>query len=284
MLESEKDFEQYLSDLDFDDQPCPQHRDQLEQQLRQAFADKSSAAAGANLRPAIKPTRFLRLAAAAVLMIGLIGGLVWLTNQATQPAYAVADTIAAMRKVATLHVIGQFQQAGKIEWWMQIDLATSELEKLWVASLEPDNPIVKVSTPEMTFSYNRQTNVAVVGRPDQTLKQLTLRFDKFFEQVVTEALQNGSIEIKPQDKNFVLKIQTQSNQREYEFVVDRQTKLPIRMTCIKSPPQADGTQFPYPADTLKSLDQIYYNETPPDGLFQIPSGATIVEKEFFEVP
>ena len=282
MLESEKKFEQYLSDLDFDDQPCPQHRDQLEKQLRQVFAEKSSAAVGANLRPAIKPARILRLAAAAVLMIGLIGGLVWLTSQSSQPAYAVADTIAAMRQVTTLHIIGQFQQAGKIEWWMQIDLATSELKKLWVASLEPDNPIIKVSTPEMTFSYNRQANVVVVGLPDQALKEITFRFDKFFEQVVAEARQNGYIEIKPQAENFVLNIKIQSSQ--YEFVINRQTKLPIRMTCIKSPPQTNGTQSSSPADTLQSLDQIYYNQTPPDGLFQIPPGATIVEKEFFEVP
>lgn len=234
--------------------------------------EASRSAEPPNIWRIIMNSRITKLATAAVLILAVVLGVSLLDKSAT-PAYAIEQTIQAMRSVSSVRAYCTYWDGSKGEVCVQIDPETGQ-EECYYADI---GNLLTVATPQKTFYYHKDKNLVRIR--NEHVLAAEVRFSKLFEDL-PDLIQrlNGKLDFKSEfDQNLqkqVIRIyayipaQKDFGEKEFIIYVDPKTKLPINTETLKAAP----------GQGVKSVDRFEYNVKIPEGLFdfEIPKGAEIV--------
>jgi len=221
----------------------------------------------------VMKTKLFRYAAAAVLMFAVIAAFATMLHQTGTPAYAVEQTIEAMRNITSLHAYTVDWDGSEGVVWVQVNPETG-YEEYYRA--EQGNYLI-VGTPQATYYYDKDKNTVRIR--NEYVPASDIRVSRFMEDLVPWVQQyNGQIAFDSQFDDdlrqdvILVHVSIPSNEKfeEKEFVVkvNSQTKLPISMEGIKCG-QGEG---------VKIVNQIEFNIPIPEGVFEftVPEGAKVV--------
>lgn len=212
--------------------------------------------------------------AAAVILIVLLG--ITLLDKSATPAYAIEQTIEAMRSINSIHAYCTDWDDSQGQVWIQIDPETGQEEYYYA---DQGNLLI-VGTPQATYYYYKDENLVRIR--NEYVPASDVRFSRFFEDLVEWIQQyHGELSFHFQfdeelQKEVIMvhgSTPTQGDMEEKEFIfrVDAQTKLPINYEAIKCGP----------GEGVKSVDHLEYNVAIPEGIFEfeIPDGAKVIYDE-----
>ena len=218
-----------------------------------------------------KMTKF----AAVAMVIIAVGLSINLLDRSVTPAYAIEQTIEAMRSINSIHGYTTDWDDSQGEAWIQIDPETGREEYYYA----DQGDLLIVGTPQKTYYYSKQENLVRIR--NEYVPASDIRFSRFFEDVVSWVQKyHGDISFNSQfdqelNKEVImvhLTIPQQPDFGEKELVirVDSETKLPIDYEAIKCGP----------GQGVKSVDRLEYNLPIPEGIFEfeIPDGAKVIEE------
>ena len=215
--------------------------------------------------------RKTQLAAAAIVIAAVVLGVSVLHNS-PQPAYAVGQTIDAIKKIETVYMKGEFYKQGQFECWMRFDGDPDRPTHVWLGRTGEN--LCKICSPDGVFGLNRRTNRVHFAKRDERGKSWIPRFGSVFRDAVLRAGRNDAIVITEDESTITVRINTPK--RQQEFLVDPKTKLPIRFTTVR---EDDPMEMMRKTLAVKHLTEIRYNEQPPAGIFERPADAVVVENE-----
>jgi len=237
-----------------------------------AAFEKSKTKEPADLQPSvwriIMNSSITKLAVAAVLVIAAVISITFLSKSAT-PAYAIEQTIEALKNTRTVHMFCRDWDGKKFEMWMTLD---SQGSPEYCYSYWPDYEVTNISTPMVSYQYNKKMNQVSVNKGK--LYHFDVQFDRMFEdlqkevqksesnvKVYREAASSGS-------KSLIVAICGEGDE-SWKVFIDPETKLPVGLHCLKSRNR--------PGDFIRDFDEIRFDEELPAGIFefQIPEGATV---------
>ena len=224
-------------------------------------------------------SRITKLAAAAVIIMIAVLVATFLDKSVT-PAYAIEDTIEAMGEVETVHMIGKDWNGHVFDSWMRINPTTGLQDHFymegWVTCNGETYERIIVSTPDLSYSYNKSKNVVTVY--DGQLITTDWKFGSIFEQILEdledEKKDEKKVEIyqgKTDDSGKdVIVIIVHGEKKTWKILVHPKTKLPVSFENF-GPDTTD----------LKKTEQILYNQPLPEGIFEfeMPEGATVIQKQ-----
>jgi len=208
---------------------------------------------------------------AAVLLI--VASTVTILHHSVSPAYAIEQTIEAMKNIVTVHFFARDWEDREIETWIKVNPETGENDYHYLNELERGE--ISISTPEIThFYYPKENKVRIV---EGQVITSDIRFGRYIEDIVDKVIkpENGEIQVtKDYDPNTgkeVIILWTESQNYEMEAFIDPKTKLPIRINFARA----------IPGQIIKSVDEIYYNEQLPENLFdfKIPDGVQVIREQ-----
>jgi len=200
------------------------------------------------------------LATAAGLIVAVFLGVVVLRESAV-PAYAIEQTIKALREISTVHVIGTNWDGEQFESWCKINPETGKSE--WVCIDEtPHGPKI-ASTPKGSCVWDVNGNV--VKLTNRIIATNDSRYAYMFEELSNQMVNprdDEKITIY-REKNKasakeVIVIWTVTKMQDYKVYIDPITKLPVRMYFDR----ADNMQ-----QICKSVEHFFYNVELPQGMF-----------------
>ena len=231
-----------------------------------------------NIWRIIMKTKIAKLTTAAVVIIAVIFGLTAILDHGTATAYAVTQTIEAIKEVKTVYMTGEFYKQGKFECWMKFDGDPDKPTHIWLGRTGVN--VCKICSPEGVFGLNKRTKVVRFAPRDERDKHWFIKFGSFFEDAVKKSGTNDAVKIceeqndKTSKSTIVVYITTPK--REQKFLVDPETKLPISFTTVRDD---DPMEMVRKTLAVKHLTEICYNEQPPEGIFDMPTDARITEEE-----
>lgn len=236
---------------------------------------KQPAPTGPNIWRIIMKNKTTKYATAAAVILITVLGIAFLDKSAT-PAYAVEQTIEAMRSINSIHAYCTDWNDSQGQTWVQIDPETGK-EEYYHAD---QGNLLIVGTPQATYYYYKDENLVRIR--NKYVPASEVRFSRFFEDLVEWIQQHhGELSFHFQfdeelQKEVIMvhgSIPTQGDMEEKEFIVrvDSQTKLPISLEAIKTGP----------GEGVKSVDHLEYNVTIPEGIFEfeIPDEAKVIYDE-----
>ncbi len=250
-----------------------------------------SAPAESGVRRFLMQGRKTQLAAAAVVAAAVVLGVSLFPNS-PQSAYAVGQTIDAIKRIETVYMKGEFYRQGEFECWMRFDGNPDRPTHVWLGRTGYN--LCKICSPEGVFGLNRRTHRIHYAPRDERGKSWIPRFGSLFKDTLQQAGSSDAIQIDDgndvmtvrrarssdaiqiSDANDVITIRIATPQREQEFLIDARSKLPIRFTTVR-----DDNPMEMMRKTLavKHLAEIRYNEQPPAGIFDKPADAVVMESE-----
>lgn len=220
--------------------------------------------------------RFTGLTAAAIITIAAIVGIVVFHDGAT-PAYAVEQTVAAIEKIETVYMKGEFYRQSQFECWMRFDGDPDRPTHVWLG--REGHWMSKICSPDGVFGLNERTNRVHFATRDERGMSWIPKFGRLFEDMVKAAKQNDAIEIREQagpNGRPMIVVHIEMPKRVHEFVIDLDSKLPVRFTTVRDDAPMEMMRMTL---AVKNLTEIRYNETPPAGIFSKPADAIVVEQE-----
>jgi hypothetical protein len=233
--------------------------------------------AGPNIGRVIIKSRITQVSAAAVIIIAVML-LISVLDKSVTPVYAVEQTIAAIKEVKTVYMTGEFYKQGEFECWMKFAGNPDRPTHMWLGR-EGSN-MSKICSPEGVFGLNRRTHAVHFAHRDERGKAWVIKFGSFFKDAVRKAHKTDSVDIynetDPKTDKELIVVHIKTKQREQKFVVDPNTKLPISFSTIREDAPMEMMRKTL---AVKNLEWIRYNEQPPDGIFDMPADAKIVEDE-----
>jgi outer membrane lipoprotein-sorting protein len=220
----------------------------------------------------IMKSRITEIAAAAAVIISVVVG-VTLLDRSAAPAYAIEQTIQAMRSVSSVRAYCTDWDGSKGEVWVQINPETGQEEYYYA---DQGNLLI-VATPRRTYYYHKDKNLVRIR--NEYVPAAEVRFSRLFEDLA-DLIQklNGQLDFRSEFDQDLQKeiirvrgyIPSQGDFGEKEFLirVDPKTKLPISTEAIKSAP----------GQGVKRVDRFEYNVPIPQGLFdfEIPEAAEVI--------
>ncbi len=218
-----------------------------------------------------RTSRFLPLGAVAAgfVLLGLFGALS--LHESAAPVYAVEQTVAAIRKVPVVHILGRDWDDKRIEMWVKVNPETGLMDSCHVKYLDDDRSMV--STPKNTYDHDGRTNTVRIK--DGPSIASIFRLGDFFqgmEQLAKTA--DGQITYSevtdPGTKRDMLELKLRAPQTEIVCLIEPKTKLPISIHVTR------GGRF-NSCDILRHATEIHYSDKPPEGVFDftIPAGASV---------
>jgi len=225
-----------------------------------------------NIWRIIMNSKITKLATAAAVILVVVLGVTLIDKSAT-PAYAIEQTIQAMRLVSSVRAYCTDWDGSKGEVWVQIDPETGQ-EEYYYSDI---GNLLIVATPRKTFYYHKDKNLVRIR--NEYVPAAEVRFSKLFEDL-PEMIQklNGKLDFKSEfDRDLqkevirvhgYIPVQKDFGEKEFIINVDPKTKLPINTETLKAAP----------GQGVKSVDRFEYNLKIPRGLFDfvIPEGAEVV--------
>jgi outer membrane lipoprotein-sorting protein len=283
----EKQFEDFISDIKYDDVPSVRHRNELEQNLLIALA-KQSCQKGQSLRiwRTFMKTKIAKIAAAAVIALAAI--LLIPFSQSDSPAWAIEQSIEALDRFRAVSVEGweserTWEENGKLNMhafrsWAVADKDQTKVEKY---RTEVEDYLVLTTNGQKTWRYDPNTHtVRIENRPynagdfwcgSRFLQQLKEARDKWL--ITKWEITYGEDPATGKERAFLSFSVPEGppSPRSLRIEFDLESKLPVSLKQWENP------NWEGPAD-LKA-ETITYHETLPDDLFEfeIPEGATVIE-------
>jgi hypothetical protein len=234
----------------------------LDKLLRKLDKSKCQATVGQpNVWRTIMKSPITKIAAAAVAVIVLVLLGVTLMDRSSTPAYAIEQTIEAMRSVRSVRA---YISDGEVLF--QINPETGQEECYRV----DQEDVLTVATPEKTYYYYRDKNLVKIS--DEYIIGVEVRFSRFIEDMADWAQEHNRkidhrLEFDQDLQREVIKVRVhpaQGNSGGQDSTintinVDPETKLPISAGTIR----------------------FEYNVPIPPGSFdfEIPEGAEVVYEE-----
>ena len=151
MNNDEKRFEEFVGRVNFDDKSNPDHRDRLEKDLLDRLEDKSQQPQ-INIWRMIMKAKLAKLAAAAVIVIAVTFGLTTIIDKAATPAYAIEQTIEAMKNISTVHMVCRDWDDNPFEVWLKLDPETGKETHLY--GVVPSSGTTIISEPDGNYIYD----------------------------------------------------------------------------------------------------------------------------------
>ncbi|HNY77969.1 MAG: hypothetical protein RBS72_06670 [Sedimentisphaerales bacterium] len=277
-MKNHNEFEDHLRDFCRTRHAATRTTPQFDSQVRddasaawQQTQPKRSRPAGSGARRIMMHSKLTGLTAAAVVTVAAIVGVIVFHDGAT-PAYAVEQTVRAIRKIETVYMKGEFYLQGQFECWMRFAGNPDRPTHVWLG--REGYPMAKICSPDGVFGLNNRTNRVHFATRDERGMSWIPKFGSLFKDSLRQAGAGDAIRVS--DGNDVITIRIATPQREQEFLVDAQTKLPIRFTTVRDD---NPTQMMRQTLAVKNLVEIRYNEEPPAGIFAKPTDAIVVEQE-----
>ncbi len=225
----------------------------------------------------IMKNRITKLAAAAVIILAALLSISVLDKSVT-PAYAVEQTVDAIRKIENVYMAGEFYKQGKFECWMKYDGDPDRPTHVWLG--RTGHNMCKICSPEGVFGLNQRSKAVHFARRDERDKNWFIKFGSFFEDAVRQAQKTDSVEIhtekNPETGKEHIVVHIETTNRDQMFLVDPKTKLPTSFTTLRDD---NPTEMMKMTLAVKNLEEIRYNEQPPEGIFEMPPDAVVVESE-----
>jgi hypothetical protein len=206
------------------------------------------------------------------MVIIAIGLPITLFDKTVTPVYAIEQTIEAMKNITTVHLFARDWQDRELEIWIKVNPETGENDCHYAN--EPERGQISISTPEITYFY--QPNENKVRIIEGQAMWSDIRNGRFIEDVLDKMIKphDGQIQINREydsvTKQDVMVLFAKSPKYDMEAFIDPETNLPIRINFGKA---SSG-------QVIKNIDEIYYNETLPEGLFdfEIPEDAQVIRE------
>ncbi|MBL7214106.1 MAG: hypothetical protein ISS71_00345 [Phycisphaerae bacterium] len=214
----------------------------------------------------IMKSNITKFAAAAAIIIGVFVGISMFNGT---PAYAIEQTVEAMRSVTSIHAFMTDWDDSQGEIWLQINPETGQEEKYFA---DMGNLLI-VATPQATYYYHKDKNLVRIKKEYEPASEIS--FSRIFEDLPVwvekysgkyECYQKFDEELKKEV--IVIHVEVPVFEKEFYVRIDPETKLPIKMEATKAKP----------GQGVKSVYNIQYNVSIPEGLFEfeIPAGAKVV--------
>lgn len=216
-------------------------------------------------------------AAIAAILIFMV---YWLTlsDKGVSQAYAIEQTLEAIKTVTSVHFKAELYKQGNIECWMLFD--ESHSEPTHVCLYMPGFPIRKIDSPKGLFAYNAATNRYRVNLRDERKADWYPDFANFFKQSLESAKNNETITVTEafdaELKKEVFIVTIDEGDRTCQYVIDSETKLPVRFTTTGT---TDLMKWMRKTIAVKNISFIEYNLPEPEDLFEIPETAEKVTEE-----
>ena len=121
--------------------------------------------------------------AAAVILIVALG--ITLLDHSVSPAYAIEQTIEALRQTRIVHMFCRDWNGKEFEMWMSLN---AEGYPEYCYSYWPDYKVTNISTPTVSYQYNKKMNRVSISKGK--LYHFDIRFDKIFEDLQEAVLKN----------------------------------------------------------------------------------------------
>ncbi len=271
MSDKEKQFGNFVRDISFDDTPDVNHRDNLEHRLLAEMTRKPSRQI--KTWRIIMKSNITKLATAAAIIIIVVLGIT-VVDKSVTPAYAIEQTIEAMENMTTVHMFCRNWDSDEFEMWMELNTESGFPDYCY--AYWPDYEVTNISTPTVSYQYEKKMNRVLVNKG--RLYHFDIRFDKMFEDLLNAAKENEDDvkiyrQVKPGSGESLIVVVYEGNKdTTWKFFIDPETKLPVRMHCLKSN---------QPGMFVRDIDEVYFNEELPEGIFefQIPEGATVTDMD-----
>ncbi len=221
--------------------------------------------------------KITKFAAAAVIILAVILSISIL-DKSTTSVYAFQQTIDAIQKVKTVYMAGEFYLQGEFECWMRYDGDPDKPTHVWLGRAEEN--LCKICSPDGVFGLNQRTNRVHFALRDERNKDWIIKFESFFRDAFNKAKRTNSINIYTETDSEtggeVIVVHIETPKREQKFLVDAETKLPISFSTIRDDEPMEMMKMTL---AVKNLTEIRYNELPPEGIFEMPADAVVVEEE-----
>jgi hypothetical protein len=200
--------------------------------------------------------------------------ILWERIMKNKITHAVEQTIEAMRNVSVVHIFGRNWDEKEVEMWAKINPETGRGEYYWLS--DPSTQTTIVATPEESYIYNASDNtvrikdglgVSSVFSPGRFLEEMTKMTDRL------EGTISDYVVYDPKAGKDVILLIMASGRIDLQATVDPDTKLPLSVDII-------GGSQPGSNEVLKRAEHMYYDEQPPEGIFEfeIPLGSEIIDE------
>ena len=207
--------------------------------------------------------------AAGFVLLGLLG--VTALRESAAPVYAVEQTVAAIKKVPIVHILGRDWDDKRIEMWVKVNPDTGLMDSCQIRYLDDNRSMV--STPKNTYDHDGRTNtVRIMDGPSVTSIFCLGDFFQGMEQLARTV--DGQITYcevtDPATRNNMLELKLSGPHTEIICLIDPRSKLPTSINVTRG-----GRFGSY--DILKHATEIHYGGKPPEGVFDftIPDGAKV---------
>jgi outer membrane lipoprotein-sorting protein len=284
MNDNERQFEDFVSNIKFDDTPGSGHRDKLEQNLLCAMAGQPRRI---RIWRIIMKSQITKFAAAAVIVLAVVLS-VTILNNSTSTVWAIEQSIEAVSQYKAVIVEGLDTE----HTWREGGSLEQKPFKAWAVANEDQTMVEKyrhelngvpfiITNGQKTWRYDLETNtVRIEDRPyvasecwcgSRFLEQIKSFLGEVIPWEVTygkdpaTGKQRAFLKIALLDKRY-------NGPRSMWFEFDVESKL------IVSLKQWENANWEGPATLV--VEKITYYENLSDDLFEfkIPEGATVVEE------
>jgi hypothetical protein len=282
MTDNERQFEDFIRDIKFDDTPDPTHRGTLEQDLLTILSKQSPRQI--EFWRTIMKAKITKLAAAAVIIVAVALSVSVLTNL-TSPAWAIEDTAEALDEFSGIYISGTIAKGDLGEGSDTVLIGKERVPcELWAQANQ-----------ERTGSGNIRLDAG--SKIMVVYKMTTYTYDADSNRVDIKPGQGFTIDPWPTGE-FVLQIQEMVKDWEvlygkdpasgrdrvfitccyprllksYWFEIDVETGLPVRLKQWHNTRRQGAPAYDF--------QRLIFFEELPDELFEfdIPEGTTIIEK------
>ena len=221
-----------------------------------------------NIWRLIMQSRTTKLITAVAVILVIALGITFL-DRSVSPAYAIEQTIEAMRSVSSVHAYCTDWDGSKGETWVQINPETGQ-EECYYAD---QGDLLIVATGQVTNYYYKDKNLVRIKKEYMPASEVS--FSRIFEELPTWIQEHdGKYESYNEfdealgKEIIVIHVEIPTFEKEFNIRIDPQTKVPISIEGIRSKP----------GQGVKSVDKIEYNVSIPEGIFEfeIPDGAKVV--------
>jgi hypothetical protein len=210
-----------------------------------------------------------RLAVAATVLLAALLGTV-LFNRSNEPAYAIEQTMGALKAITTIHALGTDWDGNPYEAWNKVDPVTGEV--VWCCFDLARFGYRIASRPDGSCVWDKDGKV--VRYSNQRIVSDDFRYTHIFEQIAEQMGRLNDDERitvqtqkDPADGQPVIVIHVVTRRQDYRIYVDPQTKLPVRILFDRAD---DMTQ------DVRTVDEIQYDVPLPEGMFDF-----VVPKEWY---
>jgi hypothetical protein len=221
----------------------------------------------------IMKNNITQIAAAVIILVGFLA-VISLLGQSEKAAYAVEQTIEAMKSVSVVHIFGRDWDEKEVEMWVKINPQTGRGEYYWLDN--PSTAKTTIATPEKSYIHNRTDNtvrikdglsISSVFSPGKFLEEMT-RMTNRLEGTISDY-----VVYDPRAGKDVILLVMASERIDLKATVDPDTKLPLSVDVI-------GGSRPGSNEVLKRAERMYYDQQLPAGIFdfKVPVGVQIIDE------